>query len=180
MRTLPNIIITGTPGVGKTNHCELLSRETGLKHISINDIVKERDCHEGYDEDFQSWIVDEDKLLDSIEDEVKQGGCIIDWHACELFPKSWIDLVIVLRVDSTLLYDRLKSRQEETYLNTNKLQENLDVEIMEVLLQEARDAYDEEIIIELSSNGLDDMDSNIERMKTWLTQWKMDNTKNNK
>ncbi|CCU77345.1 DUF1671 domain-containing protein/POS9-activating factor FAP7 [Blumeria hordei DH14] len=169
MRTLPNIIITGTPGVGKTNHCELLSRETGLKHISINDIVKERDCHEGYDEDFQSWIVDEDKLLDSIEDEVKQGGCIIDWHACELFPKSWIDLVIVLRVDSTLL----------NYPEA-KLQENLDVEIMEVLLQEARDAYDEEIIIELSSNGLDDMDSNIERMKTWLTQWKMDNTKNNK
>ncbi|EPQ63887.1 Bgt-5350 [Blumeria graminis f. sp. tritici] len=169
MRTLPNIIITGTPGVGKTNHCEILSRETGLKHISINDIVKERDCHEGYDENFQSWIVDEDKLLDSIEDEVKQGGCIIDWHACELFPKSWIDLVIVLRVDSTLL----------NYPEA-KLQENLDVEIMEVLLQEARDAYDEEIIIELSSNELDDMDCNIERIKTWFAQWKMDNTKNDK
>jgi adenylate kinase len=50
------------------------------------------------------------KLLDSIEDEVKQGGYIIDWHACDLFPKSWIDLVVVLRVDSTLLYDRLKAR----------------------------------------------------------------------
>lgn len=172
MRTLPNIIITGTPGVGKTNHCEILSQETGLKHISINDIVKERDCHEGYDEDFQSWIVDEDKLLDSIEDEVKEGGCIIDYHACELFPKSWIDLVVVLRVDSTLLYDRLKSRNYPEA----KLQENLDVEIMEVLLQEARDSYDEEIIIELMSNGLDDMDCNIERIKSWLSQWKMDNT----
>jgi adenylate kinase len=50
------------------------------------------------------------QLLDSIEDEVKQGGYIIDWHACDLFPKSWIDLVVVLRVDSTLLYDRLKAR----------------------------------------------------------------------
>ena len=53
---------------------------------------------------------DEKQLLDSIEDEVKQGGYIIDWHACDLFPKSWIDLVVVLRVDSTLLYDRLKAR----------------------------------------------------------------------
>ena len=49
-------------------------------------------------------------MLDAIEDEVKAGGYIIDWHACDLFPKSWIDLVVVLRVDSTLLYDRLKAR----------------------------------------------------------------------
>lgn len=48
--------------------------------------------------------------MDEIEEDVKQGGYIIDWHACELFPKSWIDLVVVLRVDSTLLYDRLKAR----------------------------------------------------------------------
>ena len=50
------------------------------------------------------------KLLDTIEAEVKEGGHIIDWHACELFPQSWIDLVVVLRTDSTLLYDRLSSR----------------------------------------------------------------------
>jgi adenylate kinase len=49
-------------------------------------------------------------LLDSIEDEVKEGGYIIDWHACDLFPESWIDLVVVLRVDSTTLYDRLTAR----------------------------------------------------------------------
>ena len=50
------------------------------------------------------------KLLDAIEDEVKQGGCIIDWHACDLFPESWIDLVVVLRVDTATLYDRLTAR----------------------------------------------------------------------
>ena len=50
------------------------------------------------------------QLLDSIEDEVKQGGYVIDWHACDLFPKSWIDLVVVLRTDSMRLYDRLSSR----------------------------------------------------------------------
>lgn len=50
------------------------------------------------------------KLLDAIENDVEAGGCIIDWHACDLFPKSWIDLVVVLRVDSTILYDRLKAR----------------------------------------------------------------------
>ncbi|KAG4436945.1 hypothetical protein IFR05_007558 [Cadophora sp. M221] len=170
MRNQPNIIVTGTPGVGKTTHCESLAQGTGLKHLSINDIVKERGCHDGYDEEFKSWIVDEDKLLDAIEDEVKQGGYIIDWHACDLFPKSWIDLVVVLRVDSTLLYDRLKARDYPEA----KLQENLDSEIMQVLLQEARDSYDEEIVVELTSNSSDEMESNIERLESWVKQWRKD------
>lgn len=66
MRTQPNIIVTGTPGVGKTTHCETLAESTGLKHLSVNDVVKERACHDGYDEKFKSWIVDEDKVGDSL------------------------------------------------------------------------------------------------------------------
>lgn len=51
------------------------------------------------------------QLLDAIEDQVLQGGYLIDWHACDLFPKSWIDLVVVLRCPSTAVhYDRLASR----------------------------------------------------------------------
>lgn len=51
------------------------------------------------------------QLLDAIEDEVLQGGYLIDWHACDLFPKSWIDLVVVLRCPSTSVhYDRLSTR----------------------------------------------------------------------
>lgn len=61
MRQDPNIIVTGTPGVGKTSHCSLLAETTGLKHLSINQIVKERECHEGWDDEHKSYIVDEDK-----------------------------------------------------------------------------------------------------------------------
>ncbi|KAJ9142622.1 hypothetical protein NKR23_g7010 [Pleurostoma richardsiae] len=170
-RTSPNIIITGTPGTGKTTHSELLAERTGLRHLSVNQVVKERECHEGWDDEFQSWIVDEDKLLDAIEDEVKAGGCIIDWHACDLFPKSWIDLVVVLRVDSDKLYDRLTARNYPE----KKLQENIDSEIMEVLLEEAREAYDPEIVVELTSNTSEEMETNVDRIEAWLKQWKEDN-----
>ncbi|OBT65998.1 hypothetical protein VE03_03193 [Pseudogymnoascus sp. 23342-1-I1] len=176
MRTKPNIIITGTPGVGKTTHCETLAASLGLTHLSINTIVKDKACHDGWDEEYQSWIVDEDKLLDEIEEEVKQGGYIIDWHACDLFPKSWIDLVVVLRVDSTILYDRLKSRNYPEL----KLQENLDSEIMQVLLQEARDSYDEEIVVELTSNTSEEVDSNVARIEAWVAQWTKDNSSEEK
>lgn len=189
-RSQPNIIVTGTPGVGKTSHCEQLAANTGLKHLCINQIVKDRDCHDGWSEDHKSWIVDEDKvrvsyficqpviapdlmksqLLDSLEDEVPAGGYFIDWHACDLFPKSWIDLVVVLRTDSTKLYDRLKARQYPEA----KLQENLDSEIMEVLLLEARESYDEEVVVELRSDEADDIEGNVERIETWITNWKKD------
>lgn len=56
-----------------------------------------------------------------------------------------------------------------------KLQENIDSEIMEVLLQEARDSYDEEIVIELQSNTAEEMETNVERIQAWLQQWKEDN-----
>ena len=109
--------------------------------------------------------------MDAIEDEVKQGGYIIDWHACDLFPRSWIDLVVVLRTDSNHLYDRLKARG----YTESKLQENLDSEIMEVLLSEARESYDEEIVVELPSNEDGDMEENIGRIETWIQNWKQNN-----
>ncbi|KKZ63186.1 dTMP kinase [[Emmonsia] crescens] len=169
MRTLPNVIITGTPGVGKTVHCEQLAHETGLRHLSINQVVKEHGCHEGFDNELKCYIVDEDKLLDEIEDEVLEGGWLIDWHACDLFPKSWIDLVVVVRCPSTsILYDRLASRGYSEI----KLQENLDAEIFEVLLDEAKQAYDEEIVVELTSEKDEDIESNCARIKGWIDSWK--------
>lgn len=62
MRSSPNVIITGTPGVGKTVHAEQLAQEIGLKHLSVNKVAKDRDCYETYDEERKSWVVDEDKV----------------------------------------------------------------------------------------------------------------------
>lgn len=46
---------------------------------------------------------------------------------------------------------------------------------MEVLLQEARDSYDEEIVVELQSNDSEEMDSNVDRIEAWVKQWKENN-----
>jgi len=166
-RTRPNIIITGTPGVGKSSHCELLAEATELRHISINQVAKDKGCLESYDNEFKTWIVDEDRLLSEVEADLEHGGNIIDWHVCEIFPERLIDLVVVLRVDSTTLYDRLKSRDYPE----KKLQENLDSEIMQVILDEAQESYDEKIVIELRSDNVDEIGANVERMAQWVKNW---------
>lgn len=102
--------------------------------------------------------------------------------------------MVVLRVDSTILYDRLKARYAFPFLASipisdlsanvylysnypeNKLQENMDSEIMQVLLDEARESYDEEIIVELRSDSSEEIESNIERIEAWYKQW-MENNK---
>jgi MoxR-like ATPase len=61
-RKNPNIVITGTPGVGKTTHAEQLAQATGFTHLSVNQIVKDEGFHEGKDEETGSWVVDEDKV----------------------------------------------------------------------------------------------------------------------
>lgn len=42
-------------------------------------------------------------------------------------------------------------------------------------MQEARDSYDEEIVVELKSDSTEELELNVERVQTWLKQWKEDN-----
>lgn len=76
--------------------------------------------------------------------------------------------MIVVRADSTLLYDRLKARG---YVD-KKLDENMDAEIMQVLLEEARAAFDEEIVVELRSDDADEVERNVERIEAWVRMWR--------
>ena len=89
---------------------------------------------------------------------------ILDWHACDIFPERWIDLVVVLRCDTSTLYDRLTARG----YTGKKLDENMDAEIMQVLLDEARESYAEEIVVELRSDGVEDVDGNVEGIRIWM------------
>ena len=82
-------------------------------------------------------MLDEDKLLDAMEPVLSAGGCIVDHHGCDLFPERWFDLVVVLRADNAVLYERLTARG---YAG-RKLDENMESEIMQVVLEEARESY---------------------------------------
>jgi adenylate kinase len=71
-RQKPNILLTGTPGTGKTTTCELLAAASGLKHINIGDLVKKEELHSGWDEEYKSYVIDEDKVC-------VLGSLLIQW-----------------------------------------------------------------------------------------------------
>lgn len=41
---------------------------------------------------------------------MSEGGIVLEHHTVDFFPERWFDLVLVLRCDNTLLYDRLVDR----------------------------------------------------------------------
>jgi len=59
-----------------------------------------------------------------------------------------------------------------------KLEENVDAEIFGVLLDEAREAFDEEIVVELNSEQDSDVDSNCQRISQWVDSWKKTQAEN--
>lgn len=169
-RTSPIIVITGTPGTGKTTHAELLAVDSPvpLRHINVSELVKEKALHDGFDEEWQSYVVDEDKVVDELEPLVEAGGgLILDWHTCDAFPERWIDLVVVLQCHHTKLWDRLEARGYPL----KKIQENNEAEIMNVVLEEAREAYAEEIVIPLQSESTEHLQSNVARIVKWIEAW---------
>ncbi|EOA31565.1 hypothetical protein CARUB_v10014758mg [Capsella rubella] len=109
-RQRPNLLITGTPGTGKSTMASALAEASDLRYICIGDLVKEKNLHDGWDNEFNCHIINEDLVCDELEDVMQEGGNIVDYHGCEFFPERWFDRVVVLQTENSVLYDRLTRR----------------------------------------------------------------------
>jgi adenylate kinase len=166
---MPNILITGTPGTGKSTLSEAVKEQTNLNHIDVAKLIKEKSLHDGWDEKYQCYILNEDKVCDELEDLMASRNNIVDFHTCDFFPERWFDLVVVLRTDNTILYPRLEKRGYPQF----KITENISAEILQVVLDEARESYKPEIVWELASNTVEDMENNVERIVSWVNEWRL-------
>lgn len=110
---------------------------------------------------------------------MEAGGCLIDFHSCDLFPESWVDLVVVLQTDHTILWNRLEARYlrcvgkrlSDRGYALNKIQENNEAEIMQVVLSEAQESYKEDIIMIMQNDNVEQQEENTESIVQWLNNW---------
>ena len=53
-----------------------------------------------------------------------------------------------------------------------KIQENNESEIMQCVLDEARESYAKEIVVELKSESTEDLENNVDRIVQWIRTWR--------
>lgn len=130
------ILITGTPGVGKTTVSGLLTEKIKAHLIDINKLVDEKHLYTGIDEEKGYKIVDLDGLFNEIDDIIRQINdsnkyIIIEGHLSHFFRKS--DKVIVLRANPDVLQGRMKTKG----WSAAKIRENIEAEAIDVCSYEA-------------------------------------------
>ena len=155
----PVIVITGTPGTGKSSLCRRVEKLLNAKHLDISAIAKENGYVDSYDEKLETHVLDEGKLLDHLERELATSSevVLLDYHSCGLFPERWVmghpqSVVVVLKCSTESLFDRLSDRG----YSVKKRQENMEAEIFRICEDEARMSYPEGKVFSFENNTNED------------------------
>jgi len=141
------IALTGTPGIGKTSTSKVLE-ENNFEVVDLNKIAIENDFLLGTDKDRNSKIVDIERLNEYTVEKYGQKDIVfIEGHLSHLL-KS-VDKVIVLRCRPNELRKRLSYKDWKK----EKVKENIDAEILDIILCETIDIHSEKNIFEIDTTN---------------------------
>jgi len=126
------LIVSGTPGTGKTTISQNLLNDFKAKVISLNELAISEGLIVKYDTERETSVIDEKKLVRYVIKLIESYNVlnvelvIIESHFSDIMPVEFIDFVIILRCDPDELSVRLKKRG----YGMEKVRENLQSEIL--------------------------------------------------
>ncbi len=130
------ICISGTPCTGKTTLAKKLSKQFNYEYVNVNKLIKDNKLDEKYDRRKKCYVVDVKKLNKLLIKLIQtKKNLVIDSHLSHYLPRKYVDLCIITKCSLKTLERRLKRRK---YIKS-KIRENLDCEIFDVCLNEARE-----------------------------------------
>ncbi|MDI3476195.1 MAG: adenylate kinase [Thermococcaceae archaeon] len=135
------IAVTGTPGVGKTTVSKLLAEKLGYEYVNLREYALGKGIGEMKGDELE---VEVDELAYNFEKDFKGKNVVVDGHLSHFLNS---DLVIVLRANPKLIAERLKERG----YSREKLGENVEAELVDVILVEALE--ENENVIEVDTTG---------------------------
>lgn len=152
------ILITGTPGVGKTTVANKLASLLKAQCIGVTELVKSENLVTEVDDQRQTLVADTNKVLKRIEQilDETQGPVIIEGHyVVDVVPLKDVETVFVLRRDPRILEGVLKERGYKE----KKVCENLSAEVLDSCLWDSVSAVGSEKVCEInvSNRTIDDV-----------------------
>ncbi|MEM2933523.1 MAG: adenylate kinase family protein [Methanocellales archaeon] len=136
--------ITGTPGTGKTEVCNVLKSKYHYKIIDLNAVIKEKKFYTGRDLKRDTLIVDIPRLKKYFAE--LKGEYIVEGHLAHHLD---LDLVIILRTKPKMLRKRLEAKN----WNKEKIRENVEAEALDVILIETLQRHKLENIHEIDTTN---------------------------
>lgn len=146
------IIVTGTPGAGKTTISHKLASKLDIRYVCVTELVKKHQLFTSEDKERQTLVADPKKVSEQLQQilDNTQGKIIIEGHyAPDVVPKKEVYTVFVLRRDPR----ELKNVLEKRGYNEKKVWENLASEILDVCLLDALTASDTDKVCEIDVSG---------------------------
>ncbi len=131
------IVISGSVCAGKTTLAKKIAKEKNYKYVDVNEIIKKYKLATSYDKKRKARIVNVDKLNKALIKIIKNSkeNLVIDSHLAHYLPKKYVNLCIITKCDLKTLKKRLEKRK----YSKEKIRENLDAEIFDVCLVEAKE-----------------------------------------
>ncbi|TSA42751.1 AAA family ATPase [archaeon] len=144
------ILITGTPGTGKTTISRLLATELRACYVDPKTLLRRKEVDYTYDEKRKTRTVSLKRLRNRLCERAARTdhGLVIDSHiALETGPLPRLVRAIVLRCDPIVLEQRLERKR----WSKSKIGENLQAEILAICLWDAVENYGWNKILEIDT-----------------------------
>jgi adenylate kinase len=170
------IVVTGSPGVGKSVVSEALSTILGCSFIESTSFLRSVGALSDDPSGRDSKVVDERLALESIRRfALNERGCFV---VSSLHPTLWLNgiqdhviFVVLLRCHPRVLLDRLESRG----WGRAKVLENVIAESFNVIAEELLDYEDMVLEVDTSNKSVGELvEEVLAKLDTWDTGVKID------
>lgn len=130
------IIISGTPGVGKSTLAKALAKKVGYGRLNLHRYYQT--ISSGYNKNKQTYNINPKKFIGFVQRKQKlfKTGLIIDSHISHYLPAHMVDLCIVVTCSDL---KKLRHRLRRRGYTHKKIEENIQAEIFQVCLLEAQE-----------------------------------------
>ena len=141
------ILLTGTPGCGKTLIGKKLAKNLEGLFIDIPVLIKKKKLFSYYDRKYRSYIIDLKKLKKELNKiyKMEEKKIIISSHFPIHIPKEKLCKIIVLRCNPLILIKRLKKRNYPY----RKIRDNIISELIDLVYYEAIKCYGKKMVFQL-------------------------------